>query len=341
MVSSNLPYFSVVIPIYNEEKYLRDCLQSVADQCFSDFEVLMINDGSQDSSVTICKQFTKIDPRFKLIEQKNRGLSGARNTGIRHAVGTFIAFLDSDDLWHPDKLKAHYYLHQLHSDISMSYSQSELINMDNSLINIQQQPKITDISISDIYCRNPVGNGSSAVIERKILKEIGFHQQHSHHDLQFFDESLIQSEDIECWIRLHTKTHLKIEGIAFPLTMYRVNNQGLSSSYKKQLQNWFKMTEKIHNYNPELIKLYKNKALAYQFRYISRWAIIKKQKQESFYYITQALRTHPQMMIEEPIRTIITLGASILLITLPKKTFKWLFIFVQQKLGRYLQRQSH
>ncbi|SMY16428.1 glycosyltransferase family 2 protein [Photobacterium aquimaris] len=341
MVFSNLPYFSIVIPIYNEEKYLRDCLQSVVDQCFSDFEVLMINDGSQDSSATICKQFTEIDPRFKLIEQKNRGLSGARNTGIRHAIGKYIAFLDSDDLWHPDKLKAHYYLHQLHPDISMSYSQSELINMDNSLINIQQQPKITNISISDIYCRNPVGNGSSAVIKNKILKEIGFHQQHSHQELQFFDESLIQSEDIECWIRLYTKTDLKIEGIPFPLTMYRVNNQGLSSDYKKQLKNWFKMTDKIYIYNPELVKQNKNKALAYQFRYISRWAIIKKQKSESIYYITQALRTHPQMMIEEPVRTIITLGSSILLITLPKKIFKWLFIFVQQKLGHHLQRQSH
>ncbi|PTB33407.1 glycosyltransferase family 2 protein [Photobacterium phosphoreum] len=341
MVSSNLPYFSIVIPIYNEEKYLRDSLQSVVDQHFDDFEVLMVNDGSQDNSANICKDFIKIDHRFKLIEQKNRGLSGARNTGIRHAKGKFIAFLDSDDLWHPDKLKAHYYLHQLHPRISMSYSQSELINMDNTLINLQQQPKITNITISDIYCRNPIGNGSSAVIKHTILKKIGFHNEKSHQDLQFFDESLIQSEDVECWIRLYTQTHLNVEGLAFPLTMYRVNNQGLSSGYKKQLQNWFEMTEKIHNYNPELVKLYKNKALAYQFRYISRWAIIKKQKQESIYYITQALRTHPKMMIEEPIRTIITLGSSILLITLPKKTFKWLFIFVQQKLGRYLQRQSH
>ncbi len=341
MVSSNLPYFSIVIPIYNEEKYLRDSLQSVVDQRFDDFEVLMVNDGSQDNSVTICKQFSAIDPRFKLIEQKNRGLSGARNTGIRHATGKFIAFLDSDDLWHPDKLKAHYYLHQLHPAISMSYSQSEFINMDNTLINLQQQPKITNITISDIYCRNPIGNGSSAVIKHTILKKIGFHNETIHQDLQFFDESLIQSEDVECWIRLYTKTNLNIEGLAFPLTMYRVNIQGLSADYKKQLQNWFKMTDNVIGYNPLLIKKYKNKALAYQFRYISRWAIIKKQKKESIYYITQALRTHPKMMIEEPIRTVITLGSSLLLIILPTKIFNRLFIYVQQKLGRYLQRQSH
>mgnify|MGYP001942669512 CR=1 FL=1 len=113
MAFSNVPFFSIIIPIYNVENYLEDSLQSVLAQSFLNFEVLMVNDGSQDSSVKICQKFIEKDHRFRLIEQTNRGLSGARNTGIRHAKGHFIAFLDGDDLWHKDKLRAHYYLHQL------------------------------------------------------------------------------------------------------------------------------------------------------------------------------------------------------------------------------------
>lgn len=341
MASSNAPFFSIVIPIYNVEEYLCDSLKSVLLQSFSNFEVLMVNDGSKDNSVNICKQFTEKDDRFRLIEQENRGLSGARNTGIRHAKGTFIAFLDGDDLWHKDKLKAHYYLHQLNSDVSMSYSQSKLINMDNESINLQQTPKINNITISDLYCRNPIGNGSSAVIKTVVLKKIGFYCQKHHADIQFFDESLTQSEDVECWMRLFTITNLKMKGLAYPLTVYRINIQGLSSDYKKQLLNWLKMNTKVRNYNPNLIKQYRHKALAYQLRYISRWAIIKNKKKESICYIFKAIRIYPNILIEEPTRTIVTLGSSLLLIILPKTVFHRIFTFAQQKLGHYLQSQSH
>lgn len=341
MAFSNVPFFSIIIPIYNVENYLEDSLQSVLAQSFLNFEVLMVNDGSQDSSVKICQKFIEKDHRFRLIEQTNRGLSGARNTGIRHAKGHFIAFLDGDDLWHKDKLRAHYYLHQLRHDISMSYSQSTFINMDNTSINLQQTPKLDNISISDLYCRNPIGNGSSAIIKTTILREIGFYYQKHHSDLQYFDETLTQSEDVECWIRLYTKTNLKIKGLAFPLTMYRINIQGLSSDYKNQLLNWLKMSVKVSRYNKNLIKEYKNRALAYQLRYISRWAIIKSNKKESLFYILKALRIYPKIIIEEPTRTIITLGSSILLLILPKIVFNNLFTAVQQKFGRYLQSQSH
>lgn len=341
MVSSNPPFFSVVIPIYNVEKYIKTCLQSVLTQSFTDFEVLMIDDGSQDKSAQIYQHFIQLDRRFKVIKQQNRGLSGARNTGIRHAKGLFIAFLDSDDIWHQDKLKAHYYFHQLHPHIDMSYSQSALIDIDDSPMNIQQTPKIHNIQVWDIYCRNPIGNGSSAIINTNILRKIGFYNDKLHHDLQYFDETLVQSEDVECWIRLASKTHLGIEGLRFPLTKYRINNQGLSSDYKKQLINWLKMSNNIALYAPLLIKKYQHKALGYQLRYITRWAVIKTQKKSACIYMYHALKNHPKMIIEEPTRTLVTLGSVFLLLILPKTKFRMIFTFVQHKLGRYLQSQSH
>lgn len=90
-------FFSIIIPIYNAEKTLEKCLHSLQVQFFADFEVLMIDDGSQDNSYEICKRFAKEDARFKLVHQENRGPSAARNEGLKRAKGTYLCFVDSDD----------------------------------------------------------------------------------------------------------------------------------------------------------------------------------------------------------------------------------------------------
>lgn len=89
---------SIVIPIFNSEKYLLECLNSVLNQSFSDFEVLCINDGSIDRSKEICEQYVRKDKRFRLYNQKNAGVSVARNLGIEKAQGEYLCFVDSDDV---------------------------------------------------------------------------------------------------------------------------------------------------------------------------------------------------------------------------------------------------
>jgi len=89
---------SVVVPIYNVEPYLRDCLRSIAAQTVSDLEVVMVDDGSTDGSAAIAREFVANDPRFRLISQPNGGLGKARNTGIDAASGDYLAFVDSDDM---------------------------------------------------------------------------------------------------------------------------------------------------------------------------------------------------------------------------------------------------
>lgn len=88
---------SVIVPVYNVENYISRCIKSIQEQTYKDFEVLIIDDESQDKSIEIVKKLIKNDPRFKIISQKNRGLGGARNTGIRKANGEYLFFLDSDD----------------------------------------------------------------------------------------------------------------------------------------------------------------------------------------------------------------------------------------------------
>ena len=87
-----MPKVSVIMPVYNVEKYIAETISSVLAQTFTDFELLVIDDESKDRSIEICESFT--DQRIKIIHQKNRGLAGARNTGIRHAQGEYLAFLD-------------------------------------------------------------------------------------------------------------------------------------------------------------------------------------------------------------------------------------------------------
>ena len=97
-----MPRVSVVVPIYNVERYLADCLESLAAQTLQDLEVVMVDDGSTDRSAAIAQAFAERDPRFKLVSQANGGLSKARNTGIDAAAGEFLAFVDSDDVVAPD-----------------------------------------------------------------------------------------------------------------------------------------------------------------------------------------------------------------------------------------------
>lgn len=101
-------FFSIVIPVYNAEKSLRRCLESVKAQTFIDFEVIIVDDGSTDSSGGICREFTDTDGRFRYVYQENKGVSAARNRGVSEAAAQFIAFIDCDDEYTADYLLKFY-----------------------------------------------------------------------------------------------------------------------------------------------------------------------------------------------------------------------------------------
>lgn len=100
-----MPKVSVIIPVYNVEKYLERCLDSVLAQTFQDFEVICVNDGSTDNSLEILQQYVQKDERVKILNQENKGLSEARNVALDVAIGEFIAFADSDDFYVPNFLE--------------------------------------------------------------------------------------------------------------------------------------------------------------------------------------------------------------------------------------------
>ncbi len=111
-MNQSCPQISIIIPVYNVEQYLPDCLESVLAQTFTDFEVICVNDGSPDGCSKILDKFAAKDKRIKIITQENQGLSMARNNGLKEAIGEYIFFLDSDDYVHPQLLEICYTLAQ-------------------------------------------------------------------------------------------------------------------------------------------------------------------------------------------------------------------------------------
>ena len=95
---------SIIVPVYNAEKYLRETIRSILNQDFCDFELLLINDGSKDKSLEICNEVAQKHPQIRVFNQKNSGVSAARNKGLLEAKGEYIAFVDADDLLEADML---------------------------------------------------------------------------------------------------------------------------------------------------------------------------------------------------------------------------------------------
>jgi glycosyltransferase involved in cell wall biosynthesis len=332
---------SVIIPVYNAEKYIAATVRSVLDQTYSDWEMLIIDDGSPDRSVEICQQFT--DPRIKIISQNNRGLPGARNTGIRHAQGDYLALLDADDLWLPEKIEKHIEHLENSPDVGVSFSRSAFINEAGKALGNHQMPKLKNITPPYLLSCNPVGNGSAALIRREAFEAIQF-QDNLYGTVEsfYFDEQLRESNadmtDQECWLRIALQTPWKVEGIPDILTLYRVNSQGLSANLSKQLEATEKMIEKTSSYAPELIAQWGNSARAFNMRYIARRAVTLKDGKMAVQQIHRALATHWQIILEEPRSTLLTWAAAYLLWLLPEQIYALIEVLALKATG-YMQKR--
>jgi glycosyltransferase involved in cell wall biosynthesis len=335
---------SIIIPVYKAEKYIADTLQSALKQTYKNFEVLIIDDGSPDRSIEICQQFT--DPRIKIIRQQNRGLAGARNTGIRHAQGEYLTLLDADDLWLPEKLEKHVKHLENSPNVGVSFSRSAFIDDNGQPLGIYQLPKLKGITPSLVLCRNPIGNGSAAMIRREVFEAIKF-QDNLHGTIEdfYFDEHFRRSEDIECWVRMAVKTAKQIEGIPEALTLYRVNTTGLSANLLEQLDSWEKVIEKTRLYAPELVAQWGTLARAYQLRYLARRAVSLQDGSMAVKLVNKALATNWRIILNEPRRTLLTLAAAYLTLLLPQSLYNSIEAVALKRTGatqrrRILQDQS-
>jgi len=304
-LSFSKPIFSVVMPMYNVEKYIEESIQSVLNQSYANFELICVDDGCTDNTLALVERFS--DSRLRIVRQKNQGLSAARNTGINCTRGLYVALLDSDDFWHKDKLLSHYKHFEGNLKLGISYSASRFVDEGSRDMGIGQYPKLKNIQPKDIFCRNPIGNGSAAVIRRSFLLKLAkcesFNGQFRN---VYFDESLRQSEDVEFWLRAILTSDEIIEGIEPALTYYRVNSGGLSANLESQFKAWNRAAEKNRQLNPRFFNTWYSRAAAYQKRYLARRAVQSRMPGVAFKYIIQAFKSDWRILIEEPGRTILT-----------------------------------
>lgn len=301
------PKISVIMPIYNVEEFIAEAIRSVLRQSFKDFELICVDDGGQDGSMDIVRSFD--DPRIRIVSQSNRGLAGARNTGIAHARGEFIALLDSDDAWHVDKLVLHYIHLVANPDVGVSYAGSRMIDRNGAVLGVAMRPKLGRVTPREIICRNPVGNGSAAVLRRSALGLAGTRHPSDEGRICWFDEDFRQSEDIELWVRLAVKHGVTFAGIEGLLTDYRIIPGALSANVVKQYLSWTSMLRKVRSYAPDFAEEHGETARAYQLRYLARRSLQLGNFELARNFIGKAIGRAPSIMIEEPRKTAVTCGA--------------------------------
>jgi glycosyltransferase involved in cell wall biosynthesis len=313
---------SVIIPVYRAEKYIAATVQSILEQTYKNLELLLIDDGSPDKSIEICQQFA--DPRIRIIRQENRGVSAARNLGIREAKGEYIGFLDADDIWLPTKLEKHIQHLENSPHVGVSYSYTAFIDAAGNSLGIFQLPKTQNITPLNFLLRDPIGSGSNLVARREVFQAIEFPDNH-HGVVEncYFDEDPdFVIEDTECWLRIAVKSHLKFEGIPEVLTQYRMHPEGRSYHFIEKTASWDKLLEKARTYAPELIAKYANAARAYQFTALARRAIYQGAGAMAVQLNHRALAAYWRILLEEPRRTLVTIAAAYLLFLLPKPIYK-------------------
>ena len=303
----NTPRISVVMPVYNVEAYVAEAVQSVLSQTFSDFELIVVDDGGQDRSMEIVRSFT--DSRIRIVTQENRGLAGARNSGIAAACAPYIALIDSDDRWHRDKLCLHYVHLEADKSIGVSYSGSRMIDHAGNELAVAMRPKLTGIRPEDILRRNPIGNGSAPVLRRCAINAAMFFHPREPWRKCWFDEDFRQSEDIDLWVRLAASHGVRFEGIAGGLTEYRIVGGALSANVVKQYLSWTEMLRKASQYAPDLVARHGNSARAYQLRYLARRAIQLGNAEFAGDLLGRAVRLSPRILLEDPVKSATTVAA--------------------------------
>lgn len=311
---------SIVIPALNPKIAIDGTLRSVLQQTWRDFEVLLVDGEVEARSPT--QQAALLDRRIRVIAPSGDRVASARNAGIRAARAPLIAFLDAGDRWHPDKLALHVAHLAARQEVGVSYSQSAFIDEAGRSLPYQQRPKLRRVRARDVFLRNPVGNGSAAVVRRHTLDQIAFTPAGAAAPERcYFDESLRASDDVECWTRIALTTRWRFEGLASPLTLFRAPSDGLHEPFDRQLAEWDQVVQRIAAYAPFFSRRWAPVARGYQLRYLARCALREGRTGAAWDLLGQALWQHPGLLLSDAPRTLSTLAAALLQATLPRPCY--------------------
>ena len=239
------PKVSVIVPAYDSAKYLAETVHSVLDQSYDNYEVIVVDDGSNDGTLGVARSF---EPRIKVLAQPNGGPASARNLAIRNSRGDYIAFLDSDDLWMKDKLEKQIALLEKNSTVGLAYGEALMFAGNNGEIKIKDKIGFTlEPSFRSLLFGDYIPN-STVVIRRRCIDKVGLLNE---------SRDLIGVEDYEYWMRV--AKHFTMVGIPRPLAYYRIregNLMGDGSDINKGLNLSIAAIREIERLYPDLWEEY-------------------------------------------------------------------------------------
>jgi len=224
-----MPAVSVIIPAYNQGHYLRQAVQSVLDQSYDDFEIVVVDDGSTDNTREVVGLFS--DPRICYVYQENQGLSAARNTGIGHASGAYLAYLDCDDLFLPRKLELQ--LEVLEGDRALGFVAGQAIPIDEQGNRAGHIFRVRPPEAGHrLLLGNPLHVGS-VMVRREWQERAGF-----------FDTSLRSYEDWDMWLRL-ARAGCRMGWVDQPVSLYRFHREQMTRDGRQMTEATFAVLEKV------------------------------------------------------------------------------------------------
>lgn len=256
----NLPNISVVVPTHNSEKTIKTTIESVLNQNFHDFEIIIINDGSDDSTLDIISKIH--DSRIKILTYSKAGANVSRNRGLSHAVGKFVSFLDADDIWTSDKLQSQIKALLDNPEAAVSYSWTDYIDENDKFVVTGTHMTVNGNVYEELLLTNFLENGSNPLIRKEALVELGG-----------FDESLNAGQDWDMWLRLAAKCNF----VAVPKVqiLYRISSNSLSSNLARQEQACLQILKKAYQLKSPINKKNLSISLANLYKYLTCKALQK------------------------------------------------------------------
>ena len=207
---------SIVMPTYNAVKYIQGAVESVLRQTYTDWELLIVDDGSTDGTEQMIQNLIKMDERVKLVKNReNIGVAETRNRGVELAKGEWIAFLDSDDIWHPNKLQEQLELYQ-RNGMPFIFTGSGFMDENGKLLNYELSvPQI--IGYRELLKQNVI-SCSSVLIKKELAKKYPMEHSEKMH------------EDFAVWLSILKQEHIKAAGVNKPLLIYRISEKSKSGN---------------------------------------------------------------------------------------------------------------
>jgi len=298
MNTKHKPLVSVIIPCYNAEKTLSETVQSVQRQSFTRWEIIIVNDGSTDSSAQLANQLAT-QQCIQVIHTPNRGVSAARNLGEKIARGKYLAFLDADDIWHVNKLQTQVDFFNQNSKLGVCYSRVRFTSPSGKSLHQYSAIPKKPLTAYDLLVENHLCTSSNIMCLKQLFNESAG-----------FDTSMNYAEDQEWLIRIALDDKWDIAGVAEVLMDYRTQTNSLSSSLDKMEQGWQTLTKKVAIYAPSFIVDHFHTAQAIYLRYLARRAL--RQGDPALIglnYIKRAIKSDWQVFIISPKRSFATLFA--------------------------------